>query len=59
MGDITVATATNAFEFATMQRVPNTELFPTPLPAAFPLFATGLGVIGLLAGRRKRKIAAA
>jgi len=28
---------------------------PTPLPAALPLFAGGLGVIGLLARRRKRK----
>ena len=27
----------------------------TPLPPALPLFATGLGVIGLLARRRKRK----
>ena len=32
---------------------------PTPLPAALPLFATGLGVIGLLAKRRKRKASAA
>lgn len=31
----------------------------TPLPAALPLFATGLGVIGLLARRRKRKAATA
>lgn len=31
----------------------------TPLPAALPLFATGLGVIGLIAWRRKRKDAAA
>jgi hypothetical protein len=30
----------------------------TPLPAALPLFATGLGVMGLLARRRKRKNAA-
>lgn len=30
----------------------------TPLPAALPLFAGGLGVIGLLARRRKRKSAA-
>jgi len=27
----------------------------TPLPAALPLFATGLGVLGLLGWRRKRK----
>jgi hypothetical protein len=31
----------------------------TPLPAALPLFAGGLGVIGLVAGRRKRKAQAA
>ena len=31
----------------------------TPLPAALPLFATGLGAIGLLARRRKRKAALA
>lgn len=29
----------------------------TPLPAALPLFASGLGVIGLLGWRRKRKVA--
>ena len=27
----------------------------TPLPAALPLFATGLGALGLLGSRRKRK----
>jgi hypothetical protein len=31
----------------------------TPLPAAFPLFASGLGVVGLLARRKKRKAALA
>jgi hypothetical protein len=31
----------------------------TPLPAALPLFATGLGAMGLLGWRRKRKGAAA
>jgi hypothetical protein len=31
----------------------------TPLPAALPLFATGLGAFGLLGWRRKRKNAAA
>ena len=30
----------------------------TPLPAALPLFATGLGAMGLLGWRRKRKNAA-
>ena len=29
-----------------------------PLPAALPLFATGLGALGLLAWRRKRKVTA-
>ena len=28
---------------------------PTPLPAALPLFATGIGAMGLLGWRRKRK----
>jgi hypothetical protein len=28
---------------------------PTPLPAALPLFATGIGGLGLLGWRRKRK----
>ena len=31
----------------------------TPLPAAFPLFASGLGALGLLGWRRKRKAQAA
>jgi hypothetical protein len=31
---------------------------PTPIPAALPLFATGLGAFGLLGWRRKRKGAA-
>jgi hypothetical protein len=30
-----------------------------PIPAAFPLFAGGLGVMGFVARRRKRKITAA
>ena len=34
-------------------------LSSTPLPAALPLFAGGLGLVGLLACRRKRKAAAA
>ena len=34
------------------------DLTPTPLPGALPLFATGLGALGLLAWRRKRKVPA-
>jgi hypothetical protein len=32
-----------------------TSMAPTPLPAALPLFATGLGALGLLGWRRRRK----
>jgi probable HAF family extracellular repeat protein len=38
---------------------PSSHPSETPLPAALPLFATGLGVMGLLGRRRKRKAAAA
>jgi hypothetical protein len=34
-------------------------LYVTPLPEALPLFATGLGVLGLLFWRRRREAAAA
>lgn len=34
------------------------EVAATPLPGALPLFATGLGALGLLGWRRKRKAAA-
>jgi hypothetical protein len=33
----------------------NLPIATTPLPAALPLFATGLGALGLLGWRRKRK----
>lgn len=39
---------------------PSTDLTPaaaTPLPAALPLFASGVGALGLLGWRRKRKAA--
>jgi hypothetical protein len=37
----------------------NNSTSATPLPAALPLFASGLGALGLLGWRRKRKNAAA
>jgi hypothetical protein len=37
----------------------NTPTATTPLPAALPLFATGLGGLGLFGWRRKRKAAVA
>ena len=38
---------------------PDPLLSATPLPAALPLFATGLGALGLLGWRRRRKAKAA
>ena len=38
---------------------PQGEIGQTPLPAALPLFASGLGAMGLLGWRRKRKAQAA
>jgi len=39
--------------------IDNVTVSETPIPAALPLFATGLGAFGLLGWRRKRKNAAA
>lgn len=36
----------------------NVDVTATPLPAALPLFAGGLGLMGLFARYRKRKVAA-
>lgn len=36
----------------------NANVSPTPIPATLPLFATGLGGLGLLGWRRKRKATA-
>jgi hypothetical protein len=45
---------------ATITELPGVgDSLETPLPAALPLFATGLGGLGLLGWRRKRKAAAA
>jgi hypothetical protein len=42
-----------------IKTIDGTQGIETPLPAALPLFATGLGALGLLGWRRKRKAAAA
>ena len=36
-----------------------TPVSATPLPAAMPLFATGLGLVGMFGWRRRRKVGAA
>jgi hypothetical protein len=55
----------NAFDFTAGSPNPRNSASPlnplpqVPLPGAFPLFGTGLGALGLLGWRRKRKIRAA
>ena len=57
-------TVTYNYTTGTSPSVPGAPIFSdttelgvsnTPLPAALPLFATGLGGLGLLGWRRKRK----
>jgi hypothetical protein len=52
-GGVVTDFATDHLEF------PNAGVGTTPLPAGLPLFASGLGALGLLARRRKRKAALA
>jgi hypothetical protein len=55
---VLLTTGSNAFEFANLQafRGPaEAPLVATPLPGALPLFVTGLGALGLLGWRRKKK----
>jgi hypothetical protein len=51
-------TNASAYNFYFSDGIGNSPVSATPLPAALPLFAGGLGVIGLLARRRKRKATA-
>ena len=56
---VVLSSTTNAFEFADLSFGRTfTDSQQTPLPAALPLFAGGVGLVGLLARRRKRNAAA-
>jgi hypothetical protein len=46
-----------AFFSADSGHVYSSDVIATPVPAALPLFATGLGALGLLGWRRKKKAA--
>ena len=58
LGTMTFVDASGAPIDALQYQFVSNEL-ATPLPAALPLFATGLGGLGLLGWRKKRKAAAA
>jgi hypothetical protein len=59
-GNIAATQATNAIgEVDVEYDFVNSANSTTPLPAALPLFASGLGALGLLGWRRKRKNATA
>ena len=51
---IYMTTGQDALEFANLTVSPNHASL-TPIPAALPLFASGLGGLGLISWRRKRK----
>jgi hypothetical protein len=55
----TIAANGDYFYSALGARGGSVSVTPTPLPAALPLFASGLGALGLFGWRRKRKSAAA
>jgi hypothetical protein len=60
-GAIAHALFTSNEDYADFNNITTTSgsVSTTPLPAALPLFATGLGALGLLGWRRKRKAQAA
>jgi hypothetical protein len=57
--DVVTGTVGGNASTQTFVTTESVAITPTPLPAALPLFATGLGALGLLGWRRKRKNAAA
>jgi hypothetical protein len=58
-GTYTFGTFTGTYTVSPYQFDFAVESSVVPVPAALPLFATGLGALGLLGWRRKRKIKAA
>jgi hypothetical protein len=52
-------TAPLGYSIVLSDGIGNSPIAATPLPAALPLFGAGLGAIGLLGWRRKRKNVAA
>jgi hypothetical protein len=53
--EVILTSQANAFEFADLTSGPGVTVAPTPIPGALPLFATGLGALGMLGWRRKKK----
>jgi hypothetical protein len=54
VSDCVTSSGYSAF-FASGNATLVSQVSPTPLPAALPLFAGGLGLVGFLARRKKRK----
>ena len=54
-GTISDTAVTNALNNGVVTATATTDVSATPLPAALPLFAGGLGFVGYLTGRKKRK----
>lgn len=49
----------NAFEFSNIVAGPASGISAVPVPAALPLFGTGLAIMGFIGWRKKRKAATA
>ncbi len=55
---VSVANNNSVGNYAFDDVITGGSLAPVPLPAALPLFASGLGILGLFGWRRKRVAAA-
>jgi hypothetical protein len=52
---VVLSSTQNAFEFADLISTPVGSQGTTPLPAALPLYVAGVGIVGLVGWRRRRK----